>query len=228
MSLRHSFWRSSDFVLGPCVRAISATPTTTYLTFDDGPDTVGTMPLLDLLDKLQVPATFFLVANRARVQKNIVNTLLQRGHSIGNHSLDHSYRYFFQGRKRLQSWIAESENILTCLTGTRTVGFRPPAGVRTPELKGALLDLNIPLILWEQRYFDTVMQLSSRRMIKAYRQQRGGSITLLHDRKSEASLTNFLAALTQYIEFARVQGTTFGRLTFESTLQELSHAQTNF
>ena len=37
-----------------------------YLTFDDGPDTVYTNKLLDLLDQEQVPATFFMVAEAAQ------------------------------------------------------------------------------------------------------------------------------------------------------------------
>lgn len=36
-----------------------------YLTFDDGPDTVYTNKLLDLLEQEQVPATFFMVAEAA-------------------------------------------------------------------------------------------------------------------------------------------------------------------
>ena len=37
-----------------------------YLTFDDGPDTVYTNKLLDLLDEQKVPATFFMVAESAK------------------------------------------------------------------------------------------------------------------------------------------------------------------
>ncbi len=225
MSVQESLWRLSDLALGPCVRRISATSRVIYLTFDDGPDRMGTAPLLDLLESLHVPATFFLVATRAQANKELVNSILRRGHSVGNHSLDHGYKSFFQGRRRLKEWIYEAEERLSFQIGKPTVGFRPPAGVRTPELNTALRELNMPLVLWDQRYFDTARQLPVRRMIEASRRMCDGSIILLHDRKSEHALPGFIAALTQYIEFTRAQGITFGKLTREATLQEVPHAQ---
>ena len=46
-----------------------------YLTFDDGPDTVYTNKLLDLLDQEQVPATFFMVAEAAQGHPDIVKQM---------------------------------------------------------------------------------------------------------------------------------------------------------
>ena len=46
-----------------------------YLTFDDGPDTVYTNKLLDLLDQEQVPAIFFMVAEAAQGHPDIVKRL---------------------------------------------------------------------------------------------------------------------------------------------------------
>ena len=46
-----------------------------YLTFDDGPDTVYTNKLLDLLDQEQVPATFFMVAEAAQGHPDIVKRM---------------------------------------------------------------------------------------------------------------------------------------------------------
>ena len=55
-----------------------------YLTFDDGPDTVYTNKLLDLLDQEQVPATFFMVAEAAQGHPDIVKRMKKSGYSIGN------------------------------------------------------------------------------------------------------------------------------------------------
>ena len=46
-----------------------------YLTFDDGPDTVYTNKLLDLLEQEQVPATFFMVAEAAQGHPDIVKQM---------------------------------------------------------------------------------------------------------------------------------------------------------
>ena len=56
-----------------------------YLTFDDGPDTVYTNKLLDLLDQEQVPATFFMVAEAAQGHPDIVKRMKKSGYSIGIH-----------------------------------------------------------------------------------------------------------------------------------------------
>ncbi len=53
-----------------------------YLTFDDGPDTVYTNKLLDLLDQEQVPATFFMVAEAAQGHPDIVKRMKKSGYSI--------------------------------------------------------------------------------------------------------------------------------------------------
>lgn len=49
-----------------------------YLTFDDGPDTVYTNKLLDLLDQEQVPATFFMVAEAAQGHPDIVKRMKKK------------------------------------------------------------------------------------------------------------------------------------------------------
>jgi peptidoglycan/xylan/chitin deacetylase (PgdA/CDA1 family) len=60
------------------------------LTFDDGPDTVLTPRLLDLLKKYHYKATFFLVGQRITdITKPIVMRALREGHLIGSHSLHH-------------------------------------------------------------------------------------------------------------------------------------------
>ena len=66
-----------------------------YLTFDDGPDTVYTNKLLDLLDQEQVPATFFMVAEAAQGHPDIVKRMKKSGYSIGIHSLSHQSAMLF-------------------------------------------------------------------------------------------------------------------------------------
>ena len=66
-----------------------------YLTFDDGPDTVYTNKLLDLLDQEQVPATFFMVAEAAQGHPDIVKRRKKSGYSIGIHSLSHQSAMLF-------------------------------------------------------------------------------------------------------------------------------------
>jgi peptidoglycan/xylan/chitin deacetylase (PgdA/CDA1 family) len=58
------------------------------LTFDDGPDE-RTLDYLDVLDKLGVRATFFLVGYHAERNRDLVAEYIRRGHQIAGHGYNH-------------------------------------------------------------------------------------------------------------------------------------------
>ena len=60
-----------------------------YLTFDDGPIPVITPWVLDLLDKYQIKATFFMVGDNVRKHPKEFQMVLDRGHRVGNHTFNH-------------------------------------------------------------------------------------------------------------------------------------------
>jgi peptidoglycan-N-acetylmuramic acid deacetylase len=197
----------------PGIRKItSSNDKNLYLTFDDGP-LESSETILETLEELKAPATFFVVAANAKANPGYVSKLVGLGHGIGNHSLDHGYRAFFLGRKYMRHWIVSAENTLQDLGGCPTVGFRPPAGVRTPELKWALEDLNLPLVLWKIRFFDTVLSWSEKRALLSLKNTHPGDIILLHDPRPRENLFVFVRTLKKYVEKAREQGFEFKPLT---------------
>ena len=86
--------------------------------------------------------------------------------------------------------------------GIKSVGFRSPAGVRIPPLHQSLRRLNIPLIHWNVRFFDT----SSRSLWKESLVKRSifeansGSIVMLHDSHSGDRNDYFLSTLNSYLQ----------------------------
>ena len=61
-------------------------------TFDDGPHTVITGKLMDALEKHEGQGTFFIVGSRAEQNedsKAMLNSILDRGHQLANHSYNH-------------------------------------------------------------------------------------------------------------------------------------------
>jgi peptidoglycan/xylan/chitin deacetylase (PgdA/CDA1 family) len=195
-----------DALYGPCVRripAVTAGAKTLYLTFDDGPDPRGTPRVLELLARFDARATFFLIGDRACAHPAIVREILARGHTIGNHSPDHRFGTYFSGRSRLKAWIEAGERTLAEISGAPTVGFRPPAGVRTPELMRAARELGTPIILWQTRFYDSVFAPSSGRLTRTLAKARSGDIVLFHDSQREANLELFLSALRDYLGQAK-------------------------
>jgi peptidoglycan/xylan/chitin deacetylase (PgdA/CDA1 family) len=192
-------------LLGPCLRHIPptlATPNALYLTFDDGPDDQGTPRVLDALAQHGAKATFFVVADAARRQPELVRRIRSEGHMIGNHSLDHDQRVFFGGTRRLVTWIKDAENLLADLLGESTVGFRSPNGIRTPPLARALEELGMPLIHWNVRFYDAVWPWTGRKALGSLLVTSPGSIVLLHDRQKPSRAPLFHQTLATYLEQA--------------------------
>src|SRR5271156_5372071 len=61
---------------------------TIALTFDDGPN-AHTNEVLDVLKKLHVKASFFIVGNMAHRHKATLARIAAEGHLLANHSADH-------------------------------------------------------------------------------------------------------------------------------------------
>ena len=96
------------------------------LTFDDGPDERYIYKLADLLDRYQVKACFFMVAENAEKNPEIVKYLQSKGHKIGIHSWQHKnamlYSYFYTKKD-----FANSTRIMKEL-GVEDLFYRPPWG----------------------------------------------------------------------------------------------------
>jgi peptidoglycan/xylan/chitin deacetylase (PgdA/CDA1 family) len=65
------------------------------LTFDDGPSAKTTPALLDLLDKYEIKATFFVLGKNIEDHPEIAQNIYDSGHLLGNHSYDHP-RFLFK------------------------------------------------------------------------------------------------------------------------------------
>lgn len=62
---------------------------TIYLTFDEGYEAGYTHEILDILKENDVKATFFLTAHYVNTQEELVKQMIEEGHIIGNHTVNH-------------------------------------------------------------------------------------------------------------------------------------------
>ncbi len=104
------------------ITSVDARDNVAALTFDDGPDPAFTPRLLDILDKHQVSATFFVVGETAQKYPELIRRIAQTGHVIGNHSWDHPAFPLITGRERRAQMRACAKAIAPY--GQRI--FRPP------------------------------------------------------------------------------------------------------
>ncbi len=106
-----------------------------YLTFDDGPSTVGTERILDALDAARVKATFFLTGSEILRHPALARAVRDRGHRIGSHGFEHrhvadmSWREQILDLRRMRDLSVSSDLGINC--------YRPPYG-----------ELSVLRILW--------------------------------------------------------------------------------
>lgn len=98
-----------------------------YLTFDDGPNTVTTPQILDILKRHGVKATFFVTGRNARLNPGVLRRIREEGHAIGNHSYCHDYAAY-RDQAAFASDLELAAEAIEAVTGTRPVLYRPPGG----------------------------------------------------------------------------------------------------
>ncbi len=198
-----SLWQ--NLVCDP-IRQIPCSAKSIYLTFDDGPDADSTPAVLELLQRYEAKATFFIVAARAKQNSRLLQDIKAAGHAIGNHSLDHKYSAFFKNSQKMGEWIDEAEAVFKSLNSGPSIGFRPPAGVCTPELGNALRQRRIPLILWQHRYFDKTRRWTEKNALNSIKFIQPGDIILLHDSQRAGLKAGFLKTLDTYLNALKGAG----------------------
>lgn len=106
--------------------AVTAYKKRAYLTFDDGPSG-NTGEILDILDKNNVKATFFVIG-RDESYYNTYRDIVKRGHTLGLHSYTHDYNKIYASLKDFAEDIEELQNLLYDVTGVKSVYYRFPGG----------------------------------------------------------------------------------------------------
>ena len=174
-----------------------------FLTFDDGPIPEVTPWVLDLLDNYNVKATFFCVGDNVAKHPDIFQELLNRGHTVGNHTFNH-----LQGWKTWAKTYVQNVNKADYFI--RSGLFRPPHGL-IRFLQAVALMHKYNFIMWDvvsrdySKYFTGEEVLNN---VKKY--TRNGSIIVFHD--SLKAEKNLRYALPLAIEYLLKEGYTFKKL----------------
>lgn len=158
-----------------------------YLTFDDGPDPLHTAPLLDLLARYGVKASFFLVGNKVEQHPELVQRMVDEGHLIGNHSYSHySFRPMSLQKKLYE--IDRTDALLRPFSQRLHHPMRPPRGDLAPSLLLYFAAHRRSLVHWSYDSLD-FQDTGEDALIDRLRRTppQAGDIVLMHDDSHKAA-----------------------------------------
>lgn len=150
------------------------------LTFDDGPHEQKTKQILNILDRFDVKATFFVVGENVNAHPDIVDDIIERGHEIGNHTHHHKYLYG-KGRRCMELEIDLCDDELYNHSEYNAVTFRPPGGLYDANLMKICAERGYSMILWSIDTRDWEGKKASEIEAEIITNVRDGSIILMHD-----------------------------------------------
>lgn len=177
------------------------------LTFDDGPQSADTPPVLDILERHGAFGTFFLVGKSAAAHPQLVERLVRGGHAIGNHGWDHAS---FPRLQRAEQ-EAQLERAQAALGPGASRLFRPPFGEQDSSSASTVRSQGYPVVLWDVVAEDWQDHPAPHIVERVMRRLRRGSIVVFHD-------TLYVAEEPRYRDRAPMRAaleTILGRLSGE-------------
>lgn len=165
------------------------------LTFDDGPSAY-TAQLVDTLDSLDVPATFFVTGQMSNARPNTVKRTFSHGYQVQNHTWDHPQMNTLTLAQQQQQYNS-TKNLLTGLGIAPTDMLRPPYGAWNANTR----KLGVPLILWSIDTRDWENRNTAQIRANVRDNIHNGAIVLQHDTIPES-----VAAVPGIVSDLRARG----------------------
>ncbi|HBF81525.1 MAG TPA: polysaccharide deacetylase family protein [Streptomyces sp.] len=152
------------------------------LTFDDGPDPRSTPHYLDLLDRLSVRATFFVLGENLRRYPELGHDIVRRGHELAVHGWTHSRPWLPAPGRDLREISRAAEEVRR-ISGVRPQWYRPPYGILTGGRWAGALRCGLRPVLWSAWGRDWAADATPEGVLRTVRRQLHGvgDTILLHD-----------------------------------------------
>lgn len=189
-----------------------------YLTFDDGPSK-NTPKVLDILKSESVKATFFVVGPIFPDDVQYMKRAYEEGHSIGNHTYDHDYKYVYVNEDAFWKNYEKAQKYIYEVTGSESQIFRFPGGSKSSIVRNAhgkefnrslgkkLNEKGIEFFDWNVDSGDGMSDNNSsstlyNNILKEMKllQDKSKVIVLMHDSKGKKSTVEALPSIIKYFK----------------------------
>lgn len=150
------------------------------ISFDAAWGSEYTDEILDILNKNNVKATFFLVGNWVDKYPDKVKKINEMGHEIGNHSTTHPHFTQLNDHKTKEEILLTSDKIKS-ITGKGTNVFRPPFGDYNSQVIKTIKDTGHYTIQWDVDSLDWKNPGEEAIFNRVTKKVTNGSIVLFHN-----------------------------------------------
>ncbi len=115
----------------PCI--LRGTPDShgVALTFDDGPDPASTPLIIEMLKIHGIEAHFFVVGRKAAAHPELIRLILDSGHTLGNHTMNHDTLIMLKTESRLNKEISSCQDVLMGFGITAYSDLQPASSIRS-------------------------------------------------------------------------------------------------
>lgn len=182
---------------------------TLYLTFDEGGNNTYLKEILEILNQNNVKATFFLCKNYILNNKDLINKMVDTGHTIGNHTWHHLNMPSLATKENFEKYIEEiqsTEEAYSKITGKQMEKiYRDPRGEWSFRDLQIMKDLGYKSFFYSADYHDYDENVTKEKALAELEKRvHNGAIYLIHPKNKG----NYLA-LDTFIKGMKKQGYKF-------------------
>lgn len=187
------------------IYGVDRTDNKVSISFDAAWGADKTREIMDICDRFNVKATFFLVGFWIEKYPDLVAEIAARGFEIGTHSMTHP-QLSKQSESKINNELSQSMSMITNITGQEVKLFRPPFGDYNNSVISVAENLGLYTIQWSVDSLDW-KGLYASEIAQRVGTMQSGDIILCHnnsDHITEALPLIFAQAQLKGLEFVPI------------------------
>ncbi len=176
------------------------------LTFDDGPHPIYTPQLLEILDRHQAQATFFLVGQNIENNLDLAHEVAV-SHEVANHTFTHPLMWRLSDQEMVVE-INRTDQLLRRLNGVQPRFLRPPMGLFSRRVLDIVEQTGYQTVVGDVYPRDPHGPEKEKLVGRVLSRVRSGSIIIMHDGGNSEAVdrSQTVAAVDELIPKLRDRG----------------------
>ncbi|GHH97350.1 polysaccharide deacetylase family protein [Neobacillus kokaensis] len=169
------------------------------LTFDDGPDTVITPAIIDILARHHVKGNFFFLGSKVKEHPDVAKEAYRRGNLVLSHSYDHVELTKLEP-EAIRNEIDQAGKMIKSVTGKEPAVLRTPYGDTNAEVAQISKQQGYSIVLWSIDTLDWSQKDPENIIHNVAANVRNGDIILMHSDSDKIATKKALPKLIKELQ----------------------------